>query len=111
MSKKFDVVAVVGTYKDQQGNEKKKYQNVGVVLEGQRGPYIILEKWFNPAGIEGPCFLGMFEPKPRGQQQAPQQQGYQNQQQAQQAPLQPQQAPQQQAPAQGFDDMSQDIPF
>ena len=101
--KKYDIVAVTGTYKDQQGNEKKKYQNVGAVLEGQNGPYIVLEKWFSPAGIEGPCFLGMFEPKPRGQQQ--QQQAPQQPQQ-QQSPAQPAQPP-----GQGFDDMSGDIPF
>ena len=40
-----------GTYmKD--GEEKQNYLAVGVVLKGDYGPYMILDKTFNPAGIE-----------------------------------------------------------
>ena len=87
--KKYDIVAVTGTYmKD--GEEKKRYQNVGAVIMGDNGPYIILERWFNPAGLPNPdnrdsVFLSLFEPR---QQQAPQ--------------------PQFQQQKEGFDD---DIPF
>lgn len=38
MSRKtHDLVATVGTYKDREGNEKKRYQNVGSVFEDTDG--------------------------------------------------------------------------
>ncbi len=63
MTKKiYDVVAVTGEYTNQQGETKKRYVNVGVILDSGDGPYLILEKWFNPAGIESK-FLSLFKPK------------------------------------------------
>lgn len=68
MAKTHDLVVKVGTYmKD--GKEKNRYVNVGVVLEGQYGPYILLNRHFNPAGV--PCdpnkdsvIVSMFSDKP-----------------------------------------------
>jgi hypothetical protein len=54
MAKKlYDVAAKVGSYVDQSGNEKNRYQNLGVILEGKYGPYLLLNRWVNVAGL--PC--------------------------------------------------------
>lgn len=84
MSKRFDVVATVGEYTNAQGETKKRYQNVGAMVEGQNGPYIVLEAWFNPAAIakDGRVYLNLYEPQQR-QQSSPQRQ--QSQPQRQQA--------------------------
>jgi hypothetical protein len=37
MSKKYDIVAVVGKYTNQQGEEKSKYKNVGAIIDGNNG--------------------------------------------------------------------------
>lgn len=96
-TKKYDVAVVTGSYTDSNGNKKNRYQNVGAVIQGDNGPYIILERWFNPAGIANPdgrsnVLLSLFEPRDGQQADAPRQ------------------AAQQQAaaPAADFDD---DIPF
>lgn len=60
--KTHDIVAVTGTYTNSNGEEKKRYQNVGAVIDKGNGPFIVLEKWFNPAGLESPI-LSMYEPK------------------------------------------------
>lgn len=51
MAKLFDIAVVTGTY--QAGGEtKKRYQNIGAVMEGQDGgQFIMLNAWFNPAGV------------------------------------------------------------
>jgi len=52
--KKFDIVAVVDTYKDKSGATKKRYKNVGSLMENDKGQYILLDRSFNPAGIPNP---------------------------------------------------------
>lgn len=75
MSKKFDIVAVTGKYKDRDGNEKSRYLNIGAVIETQNGLSIKLEAV--PVGWDGWAYLN--EPKPReerqqgGQRQQPRQ--------------------------------------
>ena len=95
MSKKYDVVARVGSYKDQTGQEKGRFENVGAVISNQNGGFnLLLKKTFNPAGLaeEGKesIILSLFEPQQQGQQR-------------------PQQAPAPQAAPAG--DFDQDIPF
>lgn len=46
----YDLVVVVGEY-EKDGAVKKKYKNVGAVHKGQNGPFIILDRTFNPAGV------------------------------------------------------------
>ena len=92
MSKKYDVVARVGSYTDQNGQEKGRFENVGAVITNQNGGFnLLLKKTFNPAGLaeEGKesIILSLYEP--------------------QQKDAQPVQQPVQQ-PTQGFDD---DCPF
>ena len=77
MSKRYDIVAVVGEYTNANGETKKKYLNVGVVMQGDNGPYILMSKTFNPAGLaeqgKDSIILSLFEPKPRDQVQSAQQ--------------------------------------
>ena len=74
-SKKYDVAVAVGEYKNSSGETKKRYQNVGVVMQGDNGPYILLERWFNPAGVANPdnrgnLILSLFEPRENNGQQS-----------------------------------------
>lgn len=65
MIKKYDIVATVGTYKSN-GETKNRYKNVGVVMEKDGKPFILLEKTFNPAGLPGDkesVLLSLFIPK------------------------------------------------
>ncbi len=68
MSEKlYDIVVKTGTY-EKEGETKGRYENVGVVLEGENGPYILLNRIFNPAGLPNPddrinVLLSLFKPK------------------------------------------------
>lgn len=42
----------VGSYQAADGATKSRYVEVGRLMEGDRGPYILLNKTFNPAGVE-----------------------------------------------------------
>ena len=105
--KLYDLAVKVSEYQDQQGNKKGRWQNVGAVMQGDDGgKFIMLAKWFNPAGVPDfsgrggeSLLLSMFEPKDQNGQQ----QGGGQQQQQRQAP-----PPQQRAPQNQHDD---DIPF
>lgn len=93
--KQYDLVIKTGSYTNSQGEQKNRYENIGSMMQGDNGPFIIMKRTFNPAGVVNPenkdsLIVSCFEPN--------------NQQGGQQ-----QRAPQQQAPAGGgFDD---DIPF
>jgi len=71
-TKKYDVAAKTGEYTDNEGNTKSRWQNVGAVLENDNGPFLILEPWFNPAGLQS-SVLSLFPPKKKqdGGQSAP----------------------------------------
>jgi hypothetical protein len=77
MGKKFDLVVKVGEYTDGQGQTKGRFKNVGVMMEGDNGPYLLLDRTFNPAGVGGnegreSIIVSLYEPKDGvGQQQAP----------------------------------------
>jgi len=77
MGKKYDLVVKVGEYTDGQGQTKGRFKNVGVVMDGQNGPYILLDRTFNPAGVGGndgreSIIVSMYEPKQDGAQPAQQ---------------------------------------
>ena len=86
-NKMYDVVVKTGTY--QKGNEtKNRYENIGVVMDNGDGPFMLLKRTFNPAGVpdlkgdnSDMVLVSMFQPQEQNQQQqqAPQQQGYQQQ--------------------------------
>jgi hypothetical protein len=75
MGKKYDLVVKVGEYTDNQGQTKGRFKNVGVMMEGDKGPYILLDRTFNPAGVGGnegreSIIISLYEPKDSaGQQQ------------------------------------------
>lgn len=50
--KKFDVVCKTGTYTSN-GEEKARWLNVGAVIEGKNGLVLLLNRTFNPAGVQG----------------------------------------------------------
>lgn len=75
MGKKYDLVVKVGEYTDNQGQTKGRFKNVGVMMEGDKGPYILLDRTFNPAGVGGndgreSIIVSLYEPKQEGGQQA-----------------------------------------
>lgn len=105
MQKLYDAVVKVGEYTDNQGNTKGRYENVGSVMQGDNGQFLILKRTFNAAGVPNPdnkdsVIVSFFEQNNQGQQQnnqggyqqqnnhqqnqyqGGQQQGYNNQQQA-----------------------------
>ena len=72
--KKYDLAVKVGEYQ-KDGETKGRYLNVGAMLEGENGPYLVLERSFNPAGVPNPenrssVIVSLFTPKPRDGQQA-----------------------------------------
>jgi len=75
MQKKYDLAVRVGSYVDSQGNDKSKWQNVGVIMEkDDGGQFILLNRTFNPAGVPNPdgkesVLISMFEPKQKNNQQ------------------------------------------
>jgi hypothetical protein len=101
--KTHDLAVVIGEYTDRDGNTKKRYQNIGALMQGDNGPFIMLAKWFNPAGIQDSrggesLLVSCFEPRQQG--------GYQQQPQQQRQ----QQQPRQQQPQADYD-VNDDIPF
>lgn len=72
--KKYDAAVKVGEYTDRNGQTKARYENVGTVMMGDKGPYLVLKRTFNPAGVPNPdnrdsVIVSFFEP--RDEQQAP----------------------------------------
>lgn len=62
----YKVSAVSGKYTDNEGNEKNRYVDMGVVMETKNGPMLKLEAF--PIGWDGWAYLN--EPKSRdGEQQ------------------------------------------
>jgi len=48
-----DIAVKTGEYQSE-GQTKGRYQNVGALMKSDDGSvFILLEKWFNPAGITG----------------------------------------------------------
>lgn len=105
MAKKYDLVVKVGEYTDSQGQTKGRFKNVGVMMQGDNGPYILLERTFNPAGVGGndgreSIIISLYEPKQDNQGGGLPTQLPQSQQQAQPRP-----------PAFAPRDLDDDVPF
>jgi hypothetical protein len=66
MKKLYNLSVRVGFKKD----GSAIYKTVGVILEDQKGPFMLLDKTFNPAGVpdtledKSSIKVRMFEPKP-----------------------------------------------
>ena len=68
MKKKYDVVVATEKYTNSQGEEKTKWQNIGAVMQNEKGFFMFLDRTFNPAGVANPdnksnVILSFFEPK------------------------------------------------
>tara|TARA_R110000868_G_scaffold44269_4_gene147983 strand:- start:1956 stop:2261 length:306 start_codon:yes stop_codon:yes gene_type:complete len=63
-----DLTVKVSEYTNNAGETKGRYVNVGKLMEGDNGMFIILNRTFNPAGVPNPenrdsVIISCFEPK------------------------------------------------
>jgi hypothetical protein len=78
-TKLYDLAVKTGEYVTQAGETKARWQNVGSVFQGQDGgQFILLSRWFNPAGVPDlsgkggdSIIMSCFEPRQDGERQAP----------------------------------------
>jgi len=65
--KKYDLCVKAGETKE----GKAIWENVGALLNGEKGDYIVLKSTFNPAGVQsknGSILISCFQPKAKQQQ-------------------------------------------
>lgn len=68
-----DIAVKTGEYQSE-GQTKGRYQNVGALMKSDDGSvFILLEKWFNPAGVSGNAdkssvLLSCFDLREQGEQ-------------------------------------------
>lgn len=72
-TKKYDAAVKVGEYTDRNGQTKARYENIGSVFMGDKGPFLVLKRTFNPAGVPNPdnkdaVIVSFFEPRDEQQQ-------------------------------------------
>lgn len=77
MTKKYNLAVPVGKY-TVNGQEKTRWEIIGSVMSGDKGPYIMLKATFNPAAVQrkegSDCIvISLFTPKDNSQQNYPQQ--------------------------------------
>ena len=108
MQKLYDVTVKTGEYTNGQGEKKGRYENIGSMMQGDNGPFLILKRTFNPAGVPNPeckdsVICSLFEPNQTNNvnQSPQQQQGGYSQPQYNQAQQQGGFAPQSQQQQQG----------
>lgn len=68
--KTHDLSVKTGTYRDASGQEKARYKTIGALMQGDRGPYVVLDRTFNPAGVpvedgRDQIIVSCFEPRSR----------------------------------------------
>lgn len=65
----YDLAVRIGSYTDKSGEKKSRWQNVGALFENDKGRFIMLARWFNPAGVPTETSVGesipisCFEPR------------------------------------------------
>ena len=72
--KTHDLVVTVREYQDRDGTTKRETKNIGALMESEKGPFILLDRWFSPAGIPNPenranLMVSCYEPRSRDAQQ------------------------------------------
>jgi hypothetical protein len=79
-TRKYDLAVKVGSYTDRDGKPKNRYQNIGVIMQGDDGGhYALLDPLINLAAVpreagKDRVMVSMFQPNNDQQQQAPRQQ-------------------------------------
>lgn len=74
--RKFDMAVKVGQYQDQSGATKNRYQNIGVIMQGDDGGhYALIDPLINLAAVpreagKDRVMVSLFEPRNDAQQQA-----------------------------------------
>ena len=68
MQKLYDAVVKTGEYQNGQGETKSRYENIGTVMQGDGGQFLILKRTFNTAGVPNPdnkdsVIVSFFEPQ------------------------------------------------
>jgi len=100
--KTHDLVVKVGEYQTRDGQTKPRYEPCGALMMGDRGPFVMLKRTFNPAGVPSDrdtILISALEPRDRNEPRD--QGGGQRSQQGQQS-----------SGAGGYSDgFSDDIPF
>lgn len=69
-TKRYDLAIKTGEY-ESKGEKKGRYQNIGVVMDGEKGPYMLLNALFLSSQLNGianrerrdSLIVSMFEPK------------------------------------------------
>jgi hypothetical protein len=78
-TRKYDLAVKTGSYTDRDGKQKNRYQNIGVIMQGDDGGhYALLDPLINLAAVpreagKDRVMVSMFQPN-NEQQQAPRQQ-------------------------------------
>jgi hypothetical protein len=79
-TRKYDLAVKTGSYTDRDGKQKNRYQNIGVIMQGDDGGhYALLDPLINLAAVpreagKDRVMVSMFQPNNDQQQQAPRQQ-------------------------------------
>lgn len=74
ITKKYDVAVVTGKYQDRNtGETKNRYMNIGAVMVGDNGPFLLLDPMVNLAAAprepgKDRVICSLFEPRQDGQQ-------------------------------------------
>ena len=77
MTKLYDLCVATRHYKDNSGNDKAVWENIGSILKNEDGrTFMMLKAHFNPAGIQRKdgsesILVSMFPPKNRQQDNDP----------------------------------------
>lgn len=64
-----DLAVKTGSYTDRNGETKNRYENIGAIMDGDNGMYVMLKRTFNPAGVDveagrDSILISAFDPKP-----------------------------------------------
>lgn len=68
MEKKYTIKVKTGSFQAADGTTKNRYLEIGSIIEGDRGPFMLLSRTFSPSGIDvepgkDMIVCSMFEPK------------------------------------------------
>lgn len=68
MGKKYDLAVKTSEYTNSNGETKSRFENIGVIMENDKGMYMMLKRTFNPAGVSvepgrDNIMVSMFAPK------------------------------------------------